>query len=230
MKAARRTLAVAIAGVALCGTAGAQDLQQKLAAAMQAAAQNQQALRAYTWIEKTELSFKGEVKNTKIESCRFGPEGKVLRTLVSDPPPPQEKKRGLRGKIIEKKKEEMKDELESAAALVHRYVPPDPGLMQAVVNAGKASLAQQGPGAVGLRFADYQKVGDALTLTFDTTVKALRQVDVATYLDDPSSPVTLRVQMAALPDAAYSGSVTLSIPTSQVEVRITKSNYQKLAQ
>ena len=35
--------------------------------------------------------------------------------------------------------------------------------------------------------------------------------------------------MASLPDASYPGSVTLAIPASQIEVRITNSNYQKLA-
>ena len=46
--------------------AEAEDLQQKLAAAMRSAAQNQQALRSYGWIEKVELSLKGEVKNTTV--------------------------------------------------------------------------------------------------------------------------------------------------------------------
>ena len=222
-----------IAALALSQPAGAQapaGLQEKLAAAKQSAAQNQQALRSYTWIEKTELSLKGEVKNTTVNSCRYGPDGKVQKTLVSDPPPPAEKKRGLRGKIVEKKTGEMKAELEAAAALVHSYVPPDPGLMQVVMGEGKASLAQQGPGAIALKFPDYQKAGDSLTLTFDTAVKAMRQISVATYLDDPSSPVTLSVQMAALPDASYPGSITLAIPASQIQVQITKSNYQKLAQ
>ena len=222
--------ALALVALALVGgqPAEAQDLQQKLAAAKQAAAQNQQALRSYTWLEKTELSFKGEVKNTKVESCRYGPDGKVQKTVIEAPPPP-EQKRGLRGKVVEKKTGEMKEELESASALVHRYVPPDPGLMQVVMGAGKASLAQQGPDAVALKFADYVKAGDALTLTFDPAVKAMRQMAVNTYLDDPASPVTLQVQMASLPDAAYPGSVTLAIPASQIEVRITNSNYQKVA-
>src|SRR5436190_17718 len=82
--------------------AAAQDLQQKLAAGKEAAAKNAQALRAYTWIEKTELSLKGEVKNTKVDSCRYGPDGKVQKTAVVTPPP-AEKKRGLKGKIIAKK-------------------------------------------------------------------------------------------------------------------------------
>ena len=205
-------------------------LQEKLAAAKQAAAQSQQALRSYTWIEKTELSFKGEVKNTKIKSCRYGPDGKVQKTSFSDPPPPAQKKPGLRGKVVEKKKEEMKEELEAATALVQQYVPPDAGLIQVVIGAGKASLAQQGPGLVALKFPDYLKAGDALTLTLDPSLKAMRQIGVATYMDDPSKPVTLQVQMASLPDASYPGSVTLAIPASQIEVRITNSNYQKLAQ
>jgi hypothetical protein len=51
---------VAVACLAVTPTT-AQDLQQKAAAAKQAAAQNQQALRAYSWIETVELSLKGEV-------------------------------------------------------------------------------------------------------------------------------------------------------------------------
>ena len=218
--------------VALAGLrpAVAQDLQQKLAAAKQAAAKNQQALRAYAWLEKTELSYKGEVKSTKVESCRYGPDGKVQKTPVVEPPPP-EQKRGLRGRIVEKKTGEMKEELESAAALVHQYVPPDPGLMQVVMNAGTASVAQAGPGFAALKFPGYVKQGDALTLTFESAVKSLRQIDVATWLDDPSKAVTLRVTMQSLPDGTdYPGQIALAIPGSQIEVRITKSNYQKLAQ
>lgn len=223
-------LAVAALALAAGRPAEAQDLQQKLAAAKQNTAQNQQALRSYTWIEKVELSLKGEVKNTTVNSCKYGPDGKVQKTAIVTPPP-AEKKRGLRGKVIEKKTGEMKAELEAAAALVHSYVPPDAGLVQVVMNAGTASLSQAGPGAVVLKFAGYQKAGDSLALTFDSAVKALRQIDVASYLDDPKSPVTFRVAMQALPDGTgYPGSVVLAIPASQVEVRITNSNYQKLAQ
>ena len=137
-----------IAALALSQRAGSQvlpGLQEKLAAGKQSAAQNQLALRSYTWVEKTELRLKGEVKNTKLNSCRYGPDGKVQKTPIGDPPPPPQKKRGLRGKVIEKKKEEMKEDLQAATALVHQYVPPDPGLIQVVMNAGKASLAQPSP-------------------------------------------------------------------------------------
>jgi hypothetical protein len=227
---ARRAALVVLALALAAGTpATAQDLQEKLAAAKQNAAQNQQALRSYGWIEKVELSLKGEVKNTAVNSCRYGADGKVQKTAVVEPPPP-EKKRGLRGKVIAKKTGEMKAELEAATALVHQYVPPDPGMMQVVMNAGTASLAQAGPGVLVLKFPGYVKPGDSLELTFDSTVKALRQIDVATYLDSPESPVTLHVALQALPDGPrYPGSVVLGMPASKIEVRITNSNYQKLA-
>jgi hypothetical protein len=206
------------------------DLQQKLAAAKQSAALNQKALRSFSWLEKTELSLKGEVKNTKVDMCRYGPDGKVQKTPVVTPPPP-EKKRGLKGKIIANKTEEMKEELEAAVALVHQYLPPSPDMMQVVMNAGTASVSQAGPGRAALKFPGYVKANDALSLTFDTAVRSLQQIDVATWLDEPDNAVTFKVTMQALPDGtSHPGTVTLAIPKSHVEVRITKSNYQKLAQ
>ena len=78
-------------------TAGAQELsqmiQQKVTALKESVARNQAALRHYSWIQKTQLSLKGEVKSTKIESCRYGPDGKVQKTQLSEPAE-QKKKRG----------------------------------------------------------------------------------------------------------------------------------------
>ena len=142
-----------VARVAAGRRSGTQ-LQQKLAAAKETAATNQQALRSYSWIEKTELLLNGEIKNTKVDSCRYGPDGAVVKTAVVEPQT-AEKKPGLRGRIVEKKTGEMKEELESAIALVRQYVPPEPEKMQAVITAGTASLSQAGPGFAALKFPGY---------------------------------------------------------------------------
>ena len=211
------------------GPAAAQDVQQKLAAAKEAAARNQQTLRSYSWLEKTELFYKGDLKSTKVEACQYGLDGKLQKAPVVEPPPP-EQKRGLRGKVAANKQADMKEELESSAALVRQYVPPDPAMMQAVANAGTVSIAQAGPEAVKLTFPGYVKAGDALSLTFEKAIKTLRQIDVNTWLDEQENTVALKVTMLALPDGtSYPGQITLSIPKSNVEVRITKTNYQKLA-
>jgi hypothetical protein len=226
---------IALAAVALLVMpAGAQvvakDVQQKLAAAKAAAARNQKALRSYSWIETTELSLKGEVKNNKVDMCKYGPDGKVQRTPVLEPAP-TEKKRGLKGKIIAKKTGEMKEELEAAIALVQQYVPPSPDLMQVVMDAGTASLSQAGPGAASLKFPAYVKKGDALTLTFDSNVNALRQIEVNTWLDEPESVVNLKVMMQAMTGGiSYPGLTVVTLVKRQLEVKIVKSNYQKIVQ
>ena len=214
----------------LVGPVAAQDLPQRLAAAKESAARNQQAMRSYSWVEKTELSLKGEVKNTKVDMCRYGPDGKVQKTPVVEPEP-AEKKRGLRGKIVAKKTGEMKEELEAAVGLVHQYLPPSPEMMQAVMTAGTASLSQAGPGRLALKFPGYAKPDDALTLTFDSKVKSLQSIEVDTWLEARDNAVTLKIAMDALPDGtSHPATVVLGMPKRNIEVRITKSNYQKLAQ
>jgi hypothetical protein len=229
----RKVMGTALAALALATLAArpaaAQDMKQRLAAVKQAAAANQQELRSYTWLEKTELSLKGEIKATKVDSCRYGPDGKVQKTPVVTPPP-AEKKRGLKGKIVAKKTGEMKEELEAAVALIQEYVPPAPDRIQVVMNAGTASVGQAGPDRLAFTFPGYAKQGDALKITFDKAITALQQIDVNTWLDKPEEVVTLHVTMQTFPGGpSFPGTVLLTIASSQLQVRMSKSNYQKLA-
>jgi hypothetical protein len=213
--------------------AGAQELnqvlQQKVAALRESLAKNQQSLRHYSWIQTTELSLKGDVKSTKVESCRYGPDGKVQKTVVSAPPE-QKKKGGLRGKVVEKKTGEMKEYMERAITLIERYVPPSPDKLKAVVAAGNASLSQAGPGALQLGFKDYVKSGDSVTFTVDTAAKTVRQLNVDTYLDEAKDKVALTVGFETLPDATnYASSKVLNVAAKQIVVKMVSSNYQKLA-
>jgi hypothetical protein len=205
-----------------------QDLQQKAQAIKEAAARNAQALRSYSWITKTELSVKGEVKNTKIESCKYGPDGKVQKTELTDPPPPPKKQRGLRGRIVAKKTKEMKEEMQAAAALVHSYVPPAPEKLQAVIGAGKLSITPVA-GTAALRFADYLKADDSMTITLDAASKSMHQIAVDTWLEEPDNKVTLQVNFQSLPDGtSFVAETVLMIPEDEIEVRIENSNYQKV--
>ena len=107
MKRNLTVLCLPIACLLLAMTAGAQDLnqamQQKVAALKESVAHNQQALRQYSWIEKTQLSLKGEVKNTKIEACRYGPDGKVQKTQLSDPPRNKKRSAGSGERLLKRK-------------------------------------------------------------------------------------------------------------------------------
>ena len=219
----------------LAGQVRSQDqkqvLQEKVAAFKQATAETQKALLQYTWIEDTQLSLKGEVKSTKVESCRYGPDGKVQKTPLTAPP---EKKqmRGLKKKIVEKKTDEMKDYMERVVSLIQRYVPPQPELIKADVAAGNASFSPQGPEAIQLQFKNFVKSGDLVSFTLDTAAKAIRQVKVDTYLDDADKDkVALAVDYLTLPDGTnYASSKTLDVAAKKIVVAITAKNFQKLAQ
>ena len=91
--------------------------------------------------------------------------------------------------------------------------------------------AKAGPGFAALKFPGYVKKGDALTLTFESAVKTLHQIEVTTWLDEPENAVNLKLTMQAMPDGvSYQGSIVFALPKRQLEVTITKSNYQKIAQ
>jgi hypothetical protein len=205
-----------------------QELQQKLAAVKQSVAQNQQSLRQYTWTEKMEVIFKGETKSTKQSQCQYGPDGKVQKTEIGSTPPP-DKKRGVKGKVIEKKTDEMKDYMERVASLIKRYVPPEGSQMQDSYQAGKAAIQPSEGGIVTLVFGDYAKPGDSVRLTFDTAAKRIQGYDVKTYLDAPADVVTLKVVFQDLPDRTnYVAQTILDATAKQIQVRTTNSGYNKL--
>jgi hypothetical protein len=204
------------------------ELQQKVAALKQSLAQNQQALHQYTWTEKMETIFKGETKSTKQSQCQYGPDGKVQKAALGLPQPPPQQQRGLKGKVIEKKKGEMKDYMERVASLVGRYAPPEASQMQESFQAGKAAL-QPSPDVVTLVFHDYAKPGDTVTLKFDAATKKIQSYDVNTYLDAPGEVVTLKVVFDNLPDGTnYVAQSILDATAKQVQIRTTNSGYNKL--
>jgi hypothetical protein len=222
--------ALALACPAFSQQAGANpELQQKVAALKQAVAQNQQALRQYTWTETAQTVFKGETKSTKQSQCRYGPDGKVQKTAIGENAPPPEKKRGLKGRVIEKKKDEMKDYMERVASLLKRYVPPEGSQIQESFQAGKASLQPSAGGIVTLVFRDYAKAGDTVSLAFDTASKKIQGYDVKTYLDAPEDAVTLKVVFETLPDGTnHVAQSVLDATVKQIQIRTTNSAYNKL--
>jgi hypothetical protein len=226
--AKRLLLVVAIALVAGF-TAHAQnpEVQQKLAAAKQAAAQNKQQLRQYQWTETTQITLKGDQKPPSQKLCQYGPDGQVQKTPISAPA--QQPSGGrMKQRIIERKKEEMADYMDDVKAVLAMYVPPDPQRMQQAFQAGKVGMNPSGA-VVNLVFTDYAQPGDQMTLTFDPATKKIVALSVNTYMGQAKDAVTLQVHMAALPDGtSYAQQTVLNATAKQLVVTTTNSNYQKL--
>jgi hypothetical protein len=219
---------ISIAALSVSAQNVQQELQQKLSTVKESVARNQASLRQYSWTAHTEISLKGEVKKTKDEACRYGPDGKVQKTELG-PPAPQQELRGLKKKIVEKKKDELQDYMERAVALIQNYVPPSAQAMEQVFQAGNVSLGQAGPSAIQLQFKNYLKPGDLLALGFDTAAKTLRKVTVNSYLDDQKDAVDLAVDFQTLPDGTnYAATTVLNAPAKNLTVRTQNTNYQRI--
>ena len=211
------------------GAGATPQLQQKVAELKQSVAKNQQALHGYSWTETRETIFKGEIKSTKQSQCQYGPDGKVQKTSLGESQPPPQPQRGLKGRIIEKKKDEMQDYMERVASLIQRYVPPEASQIQGSFQAGNASLQPSADEIAILIFRDYAKPQDTVTLAFDSAAKKVRGYDVNSYLDAPEDVVTLKVIFDSLPDGTnYAAQSVLDATAKQIQIRTTNSNYSKL--
>jgi len=200
------------------------ELQQRIAAIRQSIARNQQQLRQYSWTETIQMILKGEEKKREQNECRYGPDGKVVKNPIGTPPAPSGKK-GLKGKIVKNKIEDLKEYMDRVGSLMRRYVPPDPQAMQAAFQAGKSSLT---PGSGVVSFVDYAKPGDKVTLAFDVQAKVIRSFSVATYLDDPKDAVNLQADFSALPDGTnYLEQSVLNATAKELQIKTTNSGYHK---
>ena len=196
-------------------------------------------LRQYEWVETTVISMKGEEKSRKQNRCYYGADGKVQKVALDQAAPAEQKQGGRAGRrgggkmkeqIVENKKDEMKDYMERAAALIHAYVPPDPAKIQAAKDAGRITTNPPAGGKVRLVISDYQQPGDSVTVDLDAAANRLAGLGVNTYLDKPDEAVTLAVQMSALPDGAiYAAQTTLDVKAKNITVVTQNSGHRPAA-
>jgi len=214
-----------VAGVAT--VAQNPEVQQKFAAAQQAAAQNKARLRQYQWTETTQITLNGEAKPPSEKLCQYGPDGQIQKTPIG--PPPQQPSGGrLKQRVIEKKKAEMADYMDDVKGVLSMYVPPDPDKMQQAFQAGKVSINPSGS-VLNIVFTNYAQPGDSMTLVFDPAIKKIISLSVNTYMGQAKDAVTLQVQMAGLPDGtSYPQQTILNATAKNLVVTTTNSNYQKM--
>ncbi len=236
------TLACAIAAVALMGAtlvahaqetttpAAAPTVEERVAAIKASLGSSKQNLKQYQWVETQVVNVKGEDKSSTENTCYYGLDGNLVKVPVAAAAE-DDKKRGVRGKIVENKKEEMAEYMQAAVGLIKSYVPPDPGKIQAAKEAGKVSTTPSGDGKrVKIDIKDYEKPGDTLTLELDTATNQIIGLGVASYLADAKDAVTVNVTMGALPDGTqYPAKIALDGAAKELKVTVTNAGYVKKA-
>lgn len=221
--------------LAVSGAAQSPSPQERAAAIKDAVAQNQAALRKYSWIETTEVSVKGEVKKTEQKQCYYGADGTVQKIPVAGAAPGQPSQKGggqrrggrLKQAVIEKKVEETQDYMETVAALVHQYVPPDPQKIQAAQGAGRLSVQPAGESGV-LTIESYLKAGDLLSIGFDMAAKKMLTYKVDSYVEKPKEDdVRLNVTFGQLMDGtSYPREIVVDVAAKNIRVRVTNSGHK----
>jgi len=188
------------------------------------------ALRQYQWVETTAVSMKGEEKSRTENSCYYGADGKVQKTPLTAPATDDGKKsRGIKGRAVENKKEDISDAMKEAVALVKEYVPPDPARIQAAKEAGRVTVTPPDPtGQVRLVIKDYLKPGDSLTLDANAATDRISGVTVATFTDKEKDAVGLKVSFGAFADGTvYPAKIQLDVAAQNLSVAIENSGYKK---
>lgn len=230
----RPFMAAAIA-IFVAGHAVAQDgptgVEARVAALKQSIQESQARLRKYEWIETTIVSLKGEEKDRKVQRCYYGVDGKVQKILLGEEKPeqPAAPQRGgrLKQRVVEKKTGEMKDYMESAGALIHRYVPPSPADIDSAKQRQKIVLRPVQGGAARVEFSDYLQPGDLMAIDVDAAANRLAGLSVNTYLEKADDAVTLTVGFATLPDGTnYNAQTTLEAKAKHITVVVQNSGHR----
>ena len=206
------------------------ELQKRVAEIKESSAKNKQALASYSWTETVTISLKGEQKKQEHFQVRLGPDLKPQKTSL-DPPAEAAAPSGgrLKQHVVAKKKEEYKDYADQMKALAQQYVPPDKDLLQQAYAKGNITLgpAAGNPNELQLIIHNYLKPQDSMTLVFDKTQKALLQVKVASYVDDPKDAMNLSVTFKSLPDGTnHISNLVIDGVSKQLNIAIQNSNYQ----
>jgi hypothetical protein len=229
----------AVSTLILSAQTPTQTPAERVAALKASLAASQTAIRKYEWIETTVLSLKGEEKSRKQLRCYYGADGKLQKLPVEGaaaaPKPAPQASGGRRGgrvkeNIIENKKDDMQEYMGRAVALVHKYLPPTPALLQKAKDAGKVAVTPADQGHVRLDFTDYLQPGDRLSAVVNGTSNTLVSVAIGTYLEKKDDVVSLDVQFGSLPDGtSYTSQTTLDAKAKNVRVVIQNTGHKPIA-
>ena len=213
---------------------------ERLATLKKSLAESAMRIRQYQWVETTAISLKGEEKSRTQKTVFYGADGKLQKTAIAGAapaaaPPPKEARGGRGGrvkeKVVENKKDEIKEYMEKAVALIQSYVPPNPAKIQAAKDAGKMAVQPIPAGGARIEFKDYVKPKDLLAIEIDPSGTRLSTITVASYMDSPDDAVTLNVVFAALEDGtSYTSKTTLDAKAKNITVVVSNSGYKKMAQ
>ena len=201
------------------------------AALTERVAENSRKLKQYTYKQTTQVYLGGELRKSQVAQVHYDSSGQKI-VVPQESHDDQQKeapgRRRLGGRIVAKKIEEKKDEMneyvERLVGLMEQYLPPNPERLKAAAPNAQTSMSESGDAKIALK--GYLKPGDMMTLAVDPSNKQLNQIVINSRLDE--DPVSFVVNFARLKDGTnYPSLTTVQSPAKQLELRVITSDYYR---
>ena len=217
------SLALASASVVM-GASGVQgldrwDLTQEI---IDARAANQQALKAYSWTQRTEVVIKGEVRVLRTELLRYASDGQLQRSPMGEQPQ-QQGGRGIRGRKKASKQQEMRDWAGELAVVIAAYGLGTPGeLLDFITN---AALTEQGA-SLQAEATAVLVPNDHVSIWYDRQTMLVTRMQVQTTHDGDA--VELDWGYRVLDSGpSYIERLGIRVPAQSIEMTIENFNYMR---
>jgi len=211
-----------------CALTAQPDMKETIGIIKKSLVQSKANLKNYSWVETTKTWINGELKSTKENQCYYSVDGKLTKIATGNSDQPKTPG-GIRGKIIENKKEDLADYIGQAMDKVKAYLPPDGEILQRIYDAGKVGIQILEPGKkFKLSFPDYLQQGDVLSISVDIASQQLMALSVNTWIDKPDDKVTFDVTYNTLPDGTQYAASTILVATAKgLKLEIDQSGFRK---
>jgi len=192
-----------------------------LQALAQAAAWNNQRLRAYRWVETITVTVGGRRLPPRQALCWYAAAGTIARLPIG-----ATQVEPAAGPLPKRKIAEVTAEIEAARELGARYLPIRPEELARALQTRPVQFQRDGVNDEQVVVTGYEKPGDQLQLSLEPVTKRLRHITVSTYLATPAEPMLAAVQFATLGDGTrYPSVTTLEAPSRQLSIRIDNTDF-----
>jgi len=197
-----------------------QSVSEKI---VQARASNLQALRDYSWNQRTEVVKDGEVMSTKLELVRYDSNGQEQRSTLTEKKPEQKKR--IAGRVQKKKMAEMQQWGEGIKSFLMQYSLPDIDSLNNFL--GKASIkSSQIPGQIVLNANNVIQPGDRMSMQVRQQDKKIEETEV--FTNHEGDAVYLDITHGQLPESiVYTKELTLTISTKELQLKVENFNYNR---
>ena len=200
---------------------GAENLQSVSEKIIQGRSRNLQALKAYSWNQRTEVVKDGAVMSTHLELVRYDSSGYKQRSTLAQEKP--KKKKRIAGRVQKKKMGEMKEWGQNVKSLLMKYTLPDVASLNGFL--GKASInPAEEPGQTVLTSNNVIQSGDRMTMYINEKDKKILKTQVFTNYEADS--VYVEITHGQLPEGInYIKEMKLDISTKEIQLKVENFNY-----